>query len=273
MLEKLMTNPYAWLFLSALSVFSVIFGVWTWCAGKQRKEISIHCNSDVLIKAGKHQINDLEILYHGKQIPDLSSTKFYIWNSGNQVINGEDIVTSRPISISADSTVHILDAQILRVSDSTNQFSICEQSESCIRFDFEYVEQGAGILVQLLHTGDPLNLKFDCKIKGGFEVRDRSPMHKDRKVSKTDKFLDFIGQEFAFFIWVFFTGFGVFVGSNVFAVPETDELTAGGFLGFIAVIVFFFSIGISLSKRISKFAKNLFHRSIPENLLSLAKKE
>ena len=80
MLEKLMANPYAWLFLSGISVVSAVFGVWTWIAGKQRKEISIQCKSDVLIKAGKQQIKDLEILYNGKQIADLSSTKFYIWN-------------------------------------------------------------------------------------------------------------------------------------------------------------------------------------------------
>lgn len=273
MLEKLMNNPYAWLFLSALSIFSVIFGIWTWCAGKQRKEISIECKSDVLIKAGKQQIKSLEILYNGKQIADLSSTKFYIWNSGNQVINREDIVTARPISISADSTVNILDAQILKVSDMTNKFTICERNENYVRFDFEYVEQGTGILVQLLHTGDPLNLKFDCKIKGGFEVRDRSIMHKDRKISKTDRFLDFIGSEFAFFTWVFFTGLGFFIGTNIFIVPETNEFTSGGILGSMAVIIACFSIGLSLSKRIRKFANNLFYRSIPENLLSLAKKE
>lgn len=268
-----MANPYAWLFLSGISVVSAVFGVWTWIAGKQRKEISIQCKSDVLIKAGKQQIKDLEILYNGKQIADLSSTKFYIWNSGNQVINDEDIVSTRPICISADSTVNILDAQILKVSDPTNQFTICEQSENYIRLDFEYIEQGAGILIQLLHTGDPLNLKFDCKIKGGCEVRDRSPMHKDRKVSKTDRFLDFIGSEFAFFIWLLFTGIGFFIGSNVFTVSETNRFTTGGFFGFCAVFGGCFAIGLSLSTRISKFAKNLFHRSIPENLLSLAKKE
>ena len=154
-----MTNPYAWLFLSALSVFSVIFGVWTWYASKQRKEISILCKSDEIIKAGKQRINGLNVTFDGREIEDLTSTKFYIWNSGNQVLHNADIVPSKPLRIHTEKAT-ILDAQILRVSDDTNAFMIASASDEIITIAFDFVEKGDGLLVQVLHTGNLVILSF-----------------------------------------------------------------------------------------------------------------
>lgn len=273
MLEKLMNNPYAWLFLSALSIFSVVFGIYTWYASKQRKEISMHYVSDVLVKAGKQQVKNLEILYNGKPIADLTSTKFYIWNSGNQVLYNSDIVSSRPLSICADNATCILDTQILKVSDSTNAFCVFSQNANSARFDFDYVEPGAGILVQVLHTGESINLRVDCKIKGGKEVKDCTPTSKNRKISKTDKFLNFVASEFAFSVWIIVTLFGVFLSVNMLSALEKEKITLGGFLVFFALSAMFFGIGLKLSKSINKFANNIFHRAIPQDLLAPAKKK
>ena len=39
MLESLMTNPYAWAFLGACTIFSVVFGIWQWYKSKRKKEL------------------------------------------------------------------------------------------------------------------------------------------------------------------------------------------------------------------------------------------
>lgn len=272
MLEKLMNDPYAWFFLSILSVFSVFFGICTWYAGKQRKELSIHCKSDILIKAGKQRIPKLDILYDGNEIDDLSSTKFYIWNSGNQVLHNTDIVSSKPLRIYADDDAKILDVQIIRVSDTTNAFGIAEKTGSSAQFDFEYVDHGDGILVQVLHTGDPLKLIFDCKIKGGREIKDRTPTHKDRKITVADRFWDFVATEFAFGVWMVFTFFGAFFSYNFVSIYENEQMTLVGLLIFFLATGLCFFVGLKLSKLINKSANNLFHRSIPESLLAANKK-
>lgn len=105
-----MQNPYAWLFLSILTVVSFVFAIYTWFAGKKRKELSVSCKSDIIVKSGKCPIHKLKLSFDGRAIHDLTSSKFYIWNSGNDIINAADIVESRPISIiNMDSTL-ILDA-------------------------------------------------------------------------------------------------------------------------------------------------------------------
>lgn len=264
MLEKLMNNPYAWLFLSVLSIFSVIFGVWTWLAGKQRKEISIQCKSDILIKAGKNQIKKLDVLYDGNPIADLTSSKFYIWNSGNQVLQKTDIVAARPITIRAKKA-NLLDVMVLRMSDPTNAFQINTVSEQEAKVDFEYVESGDGVLVQVLHTGNFLDLEFDCKIKGGNDVRNCTKEHKNRKILLRDKILDFVANELAALVFVAFLVLGI----GFFAVLFEEKLwTVESVMASLVLFLLCFSVGISLSKSISNFANKLFNRSIPKALLS-----
>ena len=264
MLEKLMNNPYAWLFLSALSIFSVIFGIWTWCAGKQRKEISFDCRSDILIKAGKQQIKKLDVFYNGNSIADLTSSKFYIWNSGNQVLQRDDIVTARPIAIRSEKA-KMLDAQILRMSDPTSAFQINAVSEQEINVDFEYMESGDGVLIQILHTGDFLDLDFDCKIKGGNDVRDCTKEHKNRKILLRDKILDFIATEFATLFFLLFLGLGL---GFVMVFLKDMQFTTINFVSCLTLVLVCFLIGLSLSKSISNFANKMFNRSIPKALLT-----
>lgn len=49
MLEKLMSNPYAWLILSLCSIFSLLFAIYTWIVGRKITEISIdYLSNDIL---------------------------------------------------------------------------------------------------------------------------------------------------------------------------------------------------------------------------------
>lgn len=268
-----MNNPYTLLFLAVISIFSTIFGIYTWCAGKQRKELSVYYKSDILIKAGKQRIPKLDILYDGNEIDDLSSTKLYIWNSGNQVLNNSDIVSSRPPRVVSANNATLLDVQIIRSSDTTNAFSISQKNENAAQFDFEYIDHGDGILVQILHTGNYSDIEFDCKIKGGREIKDRSPTRKDKKQTFTDKFLDFVATEFAFAVWIIITFGGIFLVINLLSIFEGEKMTLAGFLILFTSIGICFFLGLKLSKAISKFANNLFHRAIPESLLTTGKKE
>ena len=190
MLEYLMGNPIAWAILSLLSVFSTVFAIYTWIAGKKRKQFSVSCRSNEIIIAGKSNIDRLQIRYDDQDISDLSCTKFYVWNSGNTVLNASDIVSSRPICIKNTGSAIILNAEIVRVSDETNNFVIKSSTEQAVEVSFDYVDHGEGFVMQILHSGDSKDLEMDCKIKGGSEPKDRSYACRKRKESTTDKFID-----------------------------------------------------------------------------------
>lgn len=44
-IKSLMNNPYAWVILSVCTIMSFVFGIYTWFAGKRKKEFSYISNS------------------------------------------------------------------------------------------------------------------------------------------------------------------------------------------------------------------------------------
>lgn len=168
--NTLMNNPYAWAFLSLCTIASLLFSIYTWFIGKKVKEISIDYFMSCIIKQRVNAVSKLDIKFDGKYISDLSSTMFYIWNSGNDVINADDIVKKGLMKIQCGSK-NILDAKIIKQSDIDNNFSIMQITSNDIDISFEYMDSNDGVVVQILHTGDISEIKFDCKIKGGNPIR------------------------------------------------------------------------------------------------------
>lgn len=171
-LEKLMENPYAWLVLATCTIGAMIFALYTWFAGKERKEISFSSNSFKIINAGKSTIPELQLLYQNKAIDNLTITRFAIWNSGNRVISSDDIVAVKPLTLAChNNETKILDATIIKQGEPTNMFKTIRAEEDKFILDFDYIDKQDGIVLQVLHTGPSINLELECKIKGGKNLK------------------------------------------------------------------------------------------------------
>ncbi len=70
---------------------------------------------------GKSPINKLEMKFDGKAIQELSSTIYFIWNSGSDVINAGDMVGENSIKIICEDE-QFLDVKIIKQSDESNAF-------------------------------------------------------------------------------------------------------------------------------------------------------
>ena len=185
-LAELMQNPHAWAILSVCTIGAFIFAIYTWFVGKKKKEISYVYSTYEIIKMGNSVIPGVQLLYHGKDIADLTITRYAIWNSGNEVLNSTDIVATKQLSIiCTKNTNRILDAKIVKQSDETNLFTVNQKNDTCIEVTFDYVAKHDGIILQVLHTGTAIDLKVDCKIKGGNDLKNLSPQstHKETKKS------------------------------------------------------------------------------------------
>ena len=222
MLNNLMSNPYIWLFLSICTVISIPLAIYTWQSGKQKKEISFSCSSNLVISVGKSNIDQLEVIFSGQRINDLTSTKYYIWNSGNDVLHPEDIVKTRPLCICSNGTAQILDVQILRMSEETNCFSLSKVEKQRVELDFDYVASGEGILVQILHTGKVSDFSFDCKIKGGKAPFDCS----DDEFAKSRSVFNMLIKTFNDLlsgITILFVGLCTVIYDSVYKVSKADS--------------------------------------------------
>lgn len=70
----------------------------------------------------------LDIKYEHKTIQDLSATIFYIWNSGNDIINAQDIVVTKGLKIRSDKD-QILDTIINAFTDMPYRYANIEQTQ------------------------------------------------------------------------------------------------------------------------------------------------
>lgn len=187
-LEELMGNPYAWLILSVCTVFSVIYAIYAGVKGKEKKEISYIVNTHEIVQAGKNMIPEFQISYRGQTIDDLTVTRFAIWNSGNRLLNSNDIVDTKPLSITSnDDGPDILDASIIKRSEESNKFTIDKKSAHCAELQFDYIDKQDGIIVQILHTGSAKNISLSTLIKGGKKLKNvekRTTVIKNKKVFK-----------------------------------------------------------------------------------------
>lgn len=185
-LEQLMDNPYAWLILSVCTVLSVIYAIYAGVKGKEKKEISYIVNTYEIVHAGKNMIPEVQISYCGQTIDDLAVTRFAIWNSGNRLLNSNDIVDTKPLSITSnDDGSDILDASIIKRSEESNKFTIDKKSAHCAELQFDYIDKQEGIIVQILHTGSAKNISLSTLIKGGKKLKNvekRTMVIKNKKV-------------------------------------------------------------------------------------------
>lgn len=265
MLEKLMDSPIAWGILAVLAIFSSIFAIYTWLAGKSRKRFSVSCKTNEIIVAGKSSIDKLDIRYDGQNISNLSSSNFYIWNSGNTVINPSDMVLSRPLCIKNTGTAKILNAEILKCSEETNSFYLNKVTDEIVEINFEYVDHGEGLLLQILHTGASNDLELDCKIKGGKGIVDRSPIKRKNAEHKSQIIMDTMGSMLPAIM-----SFGTFLLSIKLTmfIKTLIELASWieGFLTLI-IMVIGFAVGLYVGVILHISINKRLHRTIPSTLL------
>ena len=257
MIDELMKNPYAWLILSAISIASFAFAIYTWIVGKKVKEISVDYTSNHIVKKGKSPIPKLEMRYDGKSIDNLSSTIFYFWNSGNEVINADDLVKVCPLKIRCDSE-KILDAQIIKQSDESNSFFIKRITPEEVELQFEYINCGEGVSVQVLHAGEEDKFSLDCKIKGGRKIKD---CVKNRREQREKGILRALIEEVTLILPLVL---GYVISMLLFKTTKLphEEYSWLIALSTIGITIMIMVLYVKIEKRISK----AFHKSVPDDL-------
>lgn len=184
MLEKLMQNPYAWAILSICTIISVVFAIYTWIKGKERKEFTCSYASNALIRGGEKQNPSIKVEYDGIEVKNLTSTNIAIWNSGNKVLNQSDMVTGKELTISVEEGKRILAVEIINQSDETNRFELSRRTENIQGIAFDYVDVQEGVVLQVFHDGYNDSIKVGGKIKGGKPIRLNNTYQKEYRKTK-----------------------------------------------------------------------------------------
>lgn len=278
MLEKLMESPFAWAFLSIITIVSLGYSMICNHRNKEKLEFSYCLKSNSLIRKKKSKFEKLSIEYDGQQIDDLCVSKFTVWNSGNKTINCTDIVESKELTVSVNNECRVLDVELIACSEKTNNFLVEIEDEHTVKIPFEYVDKKEGVVIQIIHTGTDEDIQIDCKIKGGKPVKNIVNEVVPRYISKAVSYEGFekasivifgamiavvFGMSILFTISIFSQQLQVFLFSTSFLAAEhTREVQMSA----IGLSVTLFICSIICCAMYIPLIKKVFNMGIPKKL-------
>jgi hypothetical protein len=122
----------------------------------------------IIEKEKKPALGELDILFRSEHIPRLTVTFFVIWNMGTTMLDGKNIVHDDPLMLKFKEDSKILRIRILKETRKMNKFEckISENSPNEATCNFEYLEPGDGVSIELLHTAEERYPTFQGTIKG-----------------------------------------------------------------------------------------------------------
>ena len=113
-------------------------------------------------------IGDIKILFNNVAVPRVAVTQLAVWNTGNTVVRGKEIVESDPLTISFEDGVVILHVQRVTATQEVNDFRIriSEHDRSRAFLEFDYLNSRDGAKFQIIHTGAAGKAKVTGSIRG-----------------------------------------------------------------------------------------------------------
>lgn len=219
--DLIINNDWILLITMLFGLFGLPIGIYSSIKAKINKEVTYDLFTTRLITNANNSYENLLIKYNGKQIPNFSSTKFLFWNSGNRIINGQDISDIDHLRLNVYNGI-ILDYKVIQPMSKTNQIIIVKNEHSLL-IKFDYIGINDGMILEVLHSASESE---DLIMKGtikGFG----SPIRNKNKSNKLLKLMD----------KVFTITFGRIINSVVF--KTTFFLVILLFSIFITFISFF----------------------------------
>jgi hypothetical protein len=174
-LELFVKNPLVTIIPIIIAIVSFILMIIFYLKSKYVKKPFYIIKSVNLIRNLVSKIDLVEITFKGHDVPNLTISKLLFWNAGRNTIRSEDIAKADPLIVSINQNFKMLDAKIIFTKNPANSFSIIDFNNDQFKFDFDFIDNNEGSIVQIIHTGTSnLDLKVNGTIKGA-----GNPMRKE----------------------------------------------------------------------------------------------
>ncbi len=113
-------------------------------------------------------LGDVKVLFNNVPVPRVIVPQLAVWNTGNMVVRGKEIVESDPLTISFEDGVVILHAQRVKATQEVNDFRIRvpEHDRSRAFLEFDYLNGRDGAKFEIIHTGAKGKARVTGSIRG-----------------------------------------------------------------------------------------------------------
>jgi len=215
-----------WFGQNWLGLIGIALAVILFIQSRNIIKLSAQFKTIPLIEHDSHGfLRGIEIKYKGIDIPQLTLTKVYIWNSGRQTIDAKHIVIDDQLRIFFSKDVKIIKAEIAADTRKVNKASIkISEDGTSVLIYFDFFDPEDGIRVDILHTGKELFPSFRGTIKGmpkGIEIVSKRSQVFNKRPSD---WLSLIALDYFLFFSLFFYILG-WVPGGVFKKLLRNDIT------------------------------------------------
>ena len=142
------------IFSLSLAIIGIILATFFYLKGKKEKKPTFQIRSFNLVKEFSKKVTNIELLYSGENVENLTITKVVFWNRGDEPIRKDDVAVADPIKIVVDSKYEIFEAEILNdIANEANRFELVKNGNKSIIITFDFILPGEGVAVQIAHSG------------------------------------------------------------------------------------------------------------------------
>lgn len=153
---------------SLVGIISLIAGAFFFLKSRRITKLAFQRDSVTLVGGSDAAFPDeLKIQYSGKDVLQVSSERFAVWNAGNTTISASEIVEADPLRLEIAEKGQVLKVTTLGKSREVNGFRIKEsETEKKKLIHFDFLDPNDGFSIEVIHSGAKKDLKIEGTIKG-----------------------------------------------------------------------------------------------------------
>jgi len=133
-------------------VVGFLFYIWS---RKRTRMDYVHLGEHLLGSTTDSLPPEIVVQYNGTSIPRLTKTVLVVWNSGENTVVGQDIVSRDPLRFRVGKDGKILSISIQKTSRAVNDFNIRQAFDDPLneaQFGFDFLDPKDGAVIEILHT-------------------------------------------------------------------------------------------------------------------------
>jgi hypothetical protein len=139
-----------------ITAVSLVAAYYFYVRSQQCPRLSVRKNSHLIVGRPEDEKSEIEISFQGRRVGRISKEIIVIWNSGNTILSGDQIVANDPLRIVLPENGEMLGSpEVIKESRAVNSVRVVLREDSlheavCI---FDFLEPGEGAIIKALHTG------------------------------------------------------------------------------------------------------------------------
>ncbi|MGA3678874.1 hypothetical protein [Pseudomonas graminis] len=137
-----------------LGIGGIVFAFFTYVWTRRRTRLAYVFFGEHLLGSATDALPAaIDVQYDGVSIPRLSKSQIIIWNDGENIIPGTDIVTKDPLRLQVGDDGKILSVSVIKTSRDVIDVKLVDQDHpSKVLLTFDYLDANDGFVIEILHT-------------------------------------------------------------------------------------------------------------------------